>query len=393
MYKSLTESRSLTVAAQKRRRGAQTGTKPLLSASGFWGRVVATGILLAFAGNLGAHTKKGDKLFKQAQKAEADKDWDTAVSLYDEALGTDPRDSGYLLWDQRIHSKAAQERLAEGRQLQKAQKLDQALLLFQKAFLADPSSQIALQEIRATTAMLKERAKNPAGTPILTPAERARQEVERRINSLEGPPTLRPINNQISNLKVNNQPARVLYESVCKYAGINLLLDPSGLDPTGGGGGNGKNFNLDLNSVTLEEALNYVALVTHTFWKPISRNAIFVTQEGEQKRQEYQDEVVKVFYIQNASTPNEFTDIFNGVRTGAKLTSNLFQVASQGAIIARGSPDTISLVEKLVHDLDKPKAEVVMDIIIMEINKDKTVTLGNLLSGGAEVFRSTIRRA
>ena len=80
--------------------------------------------------------------------------------------------------------------------------------------------------------MLKEKAKAPAGQPIYTPAERARMEIERRINSLEGPPTLRPVTAQISSLKVNNQPARVLYESVCKLAGINLLLDPAGLDAT-----------------------------------------------------------------------------------------------------------------------------------------------------------------
>ncbi len=335
-------------------------------------------MLMTATGQMEAHTKKGDKLLKDAQKAEADKNWDAALNLYDQALETDPTDANYLLSDQRIHSKVAAQRLANGRELRKDQKLDAALLQFQKAYLADPGSQITLQEIRATTAMIKERTKVPANTPIYTPAERARQEIERRVNSLQGPPTLRPINAQISSLKVNNQPARVLYESVCKLAGINLLVDPAGLE---GPGTAGKNFNLDLTNVTLEEALSYVALTTHTFWKPISHNAIFVAQEGEQKRQEYQDEVVKVFYIQNASTPNEFTEIFNGVRTGAKLTSNVFQVASQNAIIARGSPDTIALVEKLVHDLDKPKAEVTMDIIIMEVNKSHNTTLGAALLG------------
>lgn len=338
---------------------------------------VSVCVAAMLVGSAEARTRKGDKLWKQAQKAEGDKDLDLAMSLYDQALSTDPQDSNYMIWDQRIHTTVAAEHLASGKELRRIQKLDEALLQFQKAYLADPGSQLSLQEIRATTAMLKERNRNP-GAPIYTPAERARQEIERRVSSLEGPPTLRPINDQISSLKVNNQPARVLYESVCKLAGINLLLDPAGLDSPGVGG---KNFNLDLTNSTLEEALNYTALITHTFWKPISRNAIFVTQEGDQKRQEYQDEVVKVFYIQNASTPNEFTEIFNGVRTGAKLTSNVFQVASQNAIIARGTPDTISLVEKLVHDLDKPKAEVSLDIIIMEVNKDNKRTLGAALLG------------
>ena len=128
----------------------------------------------------------------------------------------------------------------------------------------------------------------PVGTPILTPAEKARQAVERRISSLEGPPELQPISNQISTLKINNQPAHVLYETVGKLAGINVLFDPQGYETSAG-----KTYNLDVSNATLEEALNYVSLETHTFWKAVSRNAIFVTQESDLKRQEYQDEVVE----------------------------------------------------------------------------------------------------
>ncbi len=325
-----------------------------------------------------ARTKKGDQFLKLGAKAEAQKEYDKALEYYNKALATDPKDPGYMLAEQRIRTIASQAHVIAGRQFQQKQQLDQALVEFQKAFLADPSSQIALQEIAETDAMIKERAKLPAGTPVLTPAEKARADVEKRINSLEGPPTLRPINNQITSLKMNNQPARVLYESVGKLAGINVLFDPTGIDPTGA-----KNLNLDLNNVTLEDALNYVALVTHTFWKPISANAIFVTQDTEQKRQEYQDEVVKIFYIQNASTPTEFTDIYNGVRTGAKLMTGLFQIPSQNAIIARGNPDMISLVEKLVHDLDKPKPEISVDVILMEVSRDKMTTLSAALGGSS----------
>jgi general secretion pathway protein D len=323
-----------------------------------------------------ARNKKGDKFLKLGQKAEAQKDYDAALNYYDQAVATEPREPAYLLPDQNVRLKASETHVSEGRKLQKAQKLQEALVQFQKAFLADPSSQIALQEIQQTTAMIREREKAPPGTPILTPAEKAQREMEQRISSLEAPPTLRPITNQISSLKMNNQPARVLYESVCKLAGINVLFDPTGIDT-----GTTRNFNLDLNNVTLEEALNYVSLVTHTFWKPISRNAIFVTQETEPKRQEYQDEVVKVFYIQNASTPQEFTEIFNAIRQGAKLNTGVYQVASQNAIVAKGTTDTIALVEKLVHDLDRPKAEVLVDVIVLEVSKSKMTTLGAALAG------------
>ena len=323
-------------------------------------------------------TRKGEKLLKDGMKAEATQDYDSALTYYEQALEEDSREPAYLLATQRVRSRAAAQHITEGRKLVEQQKLNEALVQFQKALLVDPSSPVALQLVAQTSEMVKERNRAPEGTVILTPAERARRDVERRINTLEGPPVLRPINNQISSLKMNNQSARVIYESVGKLAGINVLFDPSGIDTLGS---TTRNFNLDLNNVTLEEALAYVALVTHTFWKPISRNAIFVTQESEPKRQEYQDEVVKVFYIQNASTPNEFTEIFNGVRTGAKLTVGIFQVASQNAIIARGSTDTMAIVEKLVHDLDRPKAEVLIDVMVLEVAKSRVINLGAALQG------------
>ena len=325
-----------------------------------------------------AHTRKGDKLLKDGQKAEAAQDYDGALTLYEQALEEDSREPAYLLATNRVKVKASEAHISQGKKLVEQQKLDAALVQFQKAFMIDPSSPIALQLVMQTDQMLKEKAKAPDGTVILTPAEQRQHEMELRINSLEGPPVLRPINNRISNLKFNNQNSRVIYESIGKLAGINVLFDPSGIDTLGA---TTRNFNLDLNDTTLEEALQYVALLTHTFWKPISRNAIFVTQESEPKRQEYQDEVVKVFYIQNASTANEFTEIFNGVRIGAKLTTGIFQVASQNAIIARGTPDTMALVERLIHDLDRAKAEVLVDVRVWEVSRSKTSTLGAALQG------------
>jgi general secretion pathway protein D len=343
--------------------------------------VCAAGLLVPPADG---RTREGDKLIKRGEKAEAQHDYDAALTDYQQALQEDSRDPGYIIAEQNVRPRASAAHIEAGKKLLPLQKLDEALVQFNKALLTDPSSMIALQMITQTNQMIKEREKAPPGTVILTPAEQAEKDLDKRINSLEGPPVLKPINNQISSLKMNNQTSRVLYESVGKLAGINVLFDPQGIEGLGGGiGGGSKNFNLDLTNVTLEEALNYVSLVTHTFWKPVSRNAIFVTSESEQKRQEYQDEVVRVFHIENASTQNEFTEIFNGVRTGAKLNQGVFQVASQNAIIVRGSPDTMAIVEKLIHDLDRPKAEVLMDVMVLEVSKSNIKNLGAALTGTA----------
>jgi general secretion pathway protein D len=52
------------------------------------------------------------------------------------------------------------------------------------------------------------------------------------------------------------------------------------------------------------------------------------------------------------------------------------QLQSQNAIIVRGTPDQIALAQKLVDDLDKAKSEVVIDVVVMQVSRDKSRTLG-----------------
>ncbi len=78
----------------------------------------------------------------------------------------------------------------------------------------------------------------------------------------------------------------------------------------------GRNSNLDLNNVTLDEALDYIALLTKTFWKPVSANAIFVTEDNVTKRRDYEDEVVKVFYLRNPTSVQEFQEMITGGSIG-----------------------------------------------------------------------------
>jgi general secretion pathway protein D len=172
---------------------------------------------------------------------------------------------------------------------------------------------------------------------------------------------------------MNNQPPKVLYETVGKLAGINVLFDPQ-YQAT-------KNANLDLNNATLEEALDYIAMLTKTFWKPISANAIFVTDDNVTKRRDYEDEVVKVFYLKNPTSVQEFQEIVTSVRSVTDVR-RMFTYNAQNAVMVRDTVDKVALVEKLFHDMDKAKAEVVIDVIVMEANSSKTRTLAATLVSG-----------
>ncbi|HEX6894302.1 MAG TPA: hypothetical protein VF146_03460 [Bryobacteraceae bacterium] len=320
--------------------------------------------------SLEARTRKGDKLVKVAREAEALKDYDKALDLYEQALSTDPQDSEYQLSTRRLRFLAGQAHVESGMRLKNDGKLEQALVEFQRAFSIDPGSAISVQEMQEVTAALDQKKNGQAAE---SPADKARKESLQMLESLQSVPELKPITNTIPQLKMNNQPPRVLYETVGKLAGINVLFDPQ-MQP-------GRNTNLDLTNVTLDQALDYIALLTKTFWKPISSNAIFVTEDNVTKRRDYEDEVVKVFYLKNPTSVQEFQEIVTTIRSVADVR-RMFTFNAQNAVVVRDTVDKVALVEKLLHDMDKAKSEIVVDLIVMEANSDRSRSLGAALVSG-----------
>ena len=341
--------------------------------------IVALALVLVLGVPLEARTRKGDRFYKQAQDAELKKDWDTALKFYIQAVDEDPKDTGYLIGMQKARFQSANRHVELGQARRADGKLDEAIGEFQKAFSADPSSALAVQELKRTQEMLRRPLATAEGR-TLTPVEQVRRETDRQVESMLGPPELKPVVRRIPAVKLNNQPPRVLYESIGKIAGITTVIDPDGLGQV-----QTRNFNVELGESTPEQAFDYVALLTHTYWKAISPTSIFVAQDTANKRRDYEDFVVKTFYITNASTVQEFQEISTAVRTITNIT-RVFTVNPQKALVVRGSADAVALAEKLVHDLDKPKSEVVIDVLIMEANttrtRDLAATLANATSNG-----------
>jgi general secretion pathway protein D len=173
----------------------------------------------------------------------------------------------------------------------------------------------------------------------------------------------------ISNLPITlklSEDTKVVYQTIGNLAGLNVLFDPDY---------SSRRLNIELNGVTLQEALDLVAAQSRTFWKPMTGNTIFVAADNPAKRKELEENVVKTFYLSNLTAPTEMQDLVNTMRS--VLDVNRIQpLVSQEAIVIRGTPDQVLLAEKIVNDFDKTPPEVVIDFALMEVSRDKAHTLG-----------------
>ena len=340
-----------------------------------------------------ARTKKGEKLLKDGQMAETRKEYDLALKLFEEALNADPSDQGYQLAVRRARFQAAQGHVDVGQRLRQSGKLEEALAEFQKAFAMDPSSTMAEQELRRTYDMLKrEKEKKDGGQAEaaspeergLTPGQQARKEMEDKVSTMQGVPDLKPSSLRVNNLKMNNQPVKVLWETLGKLAGINVLFDQDFITQSS------RNFSYDANNISVDEGFDALAVMTKAYWKPLTSSSIFVTQDNVTKRRDYEEQVVKTFYLQNVTTPQELQEIATVIRTVTDIR-RLLTYNGQMAMTIRGSVDQINLAQKVILDLDKAKAEVVIDIFVIEANRVRTRDLAAAIaSAGAAGFKNSI---
>ena len=312
-----------------------------------------------------AKTRKGDRLRNEARTAEVREDFDKALELASQAVEEDPSDPSYVLALRRIRFEAGNMHVRQGQRMRDAGQVDGALAEFQKAWATDPASDIAQQEIRRTKAMLDRNKgggqSNPEEEKTLSPASLSRKRSQERTDMLLPLPELRPLNTDLIDVKMTNRP-RVLFETVAKLAGVNLLFDSEYNQQQ-----TLQNVQVDLTRTTLDQALDQIALVTKSFWKPLSANTIFVTVDNPTKRREYAEQVVKVFYMSNITSPQEMQEMLTVLRTVVDV-QKVFNYTAQNALVVRAEADTMALVEKLIADLDKPRSEVVVDVMVMTVS-------------------------
>jgi general secretion pathway protein D len=234
-----------------------------------------------------------------------------------------------------------------------ASSCSQHLLAAQVA--AKPPSPQPNQEIHTTQAFVdQEDAKKEVPTPIQPQSDLA-----------EAPPDLKPLSNSPINIRMSND-ARAVYDTLGKLAGVTVILDPD--FPA-------RRISVALSDATLRQALDVVSIEAKAFWKPVTQNIILVSPDQPQKRRDYEEQVVQMFYLANTTLPQDMTEIVTGLRQLLDL-KRIQQVNSQNAVIIRDTPDKLAIAEKIIRELDNAKPEVVIQVEVLQARRDRVHELG-----------------
>jgi general secretion pathway protein D len=320
-------------------------------------------ILCAGVGLMAAGCPKGKPDYQQGRKAENLQDYDAAYDFYQKALKEQPEDAEYQIKFNQARFEAGAFHIKQGVKLREQGNLQAAMGEFQRAAAMDPSSSMADQELRKTADMLAEQDHKAAAAEAAT---NAAAEAE-QLTLASMPPEIKPLSRAPISLHMVND-AKIVFDTIGKLAGLTVVYDAD--FPA-------RRIPVDLNGVTLQQALDIVSMESKAFWKPVTENIIFVIPDQPQKRRDYEEQIVKTFYLSNTVQAQDLTEIVTGLRQLLDL-KRLQQLNAQNAIIVRDTPDKLAIAEKMINDIDKARPEVVIQVQVLEARLDKMRNLGIL---------------
>ena len=308
--------------------------------------------------------ESAESAFHSGERAEKKNDLDLAFQAYKRAHDIKPNDPKYTVSFLRVRFYAAAKHISAGQSLCDQGKLDEALAELRLAAAIDPTNFQALGEARRIADQIQRKAREK---DLATAPKPAFSSIESDAHGAAGPVTL-DLKSDVPVSIHMTANADVIYKSIAKLAGFNVLFDPE-YKP--------QKVTFELKDVSLRDALSMIAMQTKTFWRPLSANTIMVSSDSSSRRKDLEQNVMKTFYLKNAATPADLQQAA-GTLKGILDISHIQVTPELRSLTLRGTPDQIVMAQKLLGDIDKPKSEVLIDVVVMEVSRGRITTLGTV---------------
>ncbi len=293
----------------------------------------------------------------RGRSAELRQDYDIAVVEYTKALRLRPNDSDARLALDRAKIRAAQDHFMRGRRLAATGKLDRALVEFELASELNPSGGDIDDELRSTRNKLR------AKIAVAREGKTELQTIIDRSRDLPPPGMDLPAGVKMpASLTFRDASSRDVFMTIARFANISLIFDTAFREAP---------VSVDLRNASLEDALSTVAGATRTFFRVTAPKTIVVIPDTPAKRREYEEEIVRTFYLSNADL-KETMDLLRMVLDARRISPT----TATNALTIKDTPERIAAASRVVSAIDKARPEVIIDVELLEVDRTRLQEYG-----------------
>ena len=326
-------------------------------------------VLLTVSVLLAAGCAAGRQSYRRGIEAELSRNYDEALTHYEDALAQAPGDIEYRLKAEQARFAAAFHHFENGRRALDAGDLGTAQIEFRRAIQLDGTHDLARRELERAEALMRSGTAAPGEEneefEVRKELARTDPSVDLQLSpEMAGPITL-----------ISTQEAEAIYEFIGDVSGLNIIFDPDFRSTP---------ISVNFNGLSVYEVLDLLGLQTRTFWTPINRKTIIVSPDNQQKRREYERHILKTIYFTNSVNPTDITEAITAIRTLLNVRF-IAQSTSMNAIIIRDTPVRVAIAEKIVEDIDKSKPEVLVEATVLEVDRNRLRELGILPPQGTGI--------
>jgi len=337
----------------------------------------------------------GDTLIKDTRGLMSEGRVDEALAQLEKASRESPQNHAYRTEYFRQRDFAAAHWLAQGEALRTAAQFDAAEELYRQVLQFDASNGRARQGLaqleidrrhRALVAEADKLAKaekyreaRDALAPVLTenPAQREARQLQRLIEEKMSKPAVASFQLRSSvtkpiSLELKDVPLRTVFDVLARAANLNFLFD--------------KDVRADQRTTVVvrdahvEDVIRLILATNQLAQKVLNETTALIYPNTPQKLREYQDLVVRSFYLANA----DVRQTANLIRTILK-TRDIFIDEKLNLLVMKDTPDAVRLAEKLIAAQDLAEPEVMLQVEVLEIGYNRLLELGARFPGSAAV--------
>jgi general secretion pathway protein D len=296
-------------------------------------------------------------VMRKGREAEQAQDYDRAVVQYTLALKENPDNVDARSSLERAKLRASQFHLNNGRRNAAAGRLEEALLEYQIAAEMNPSSSEADKELRQTRNQLR------AKVAVSREGKTALETLIERTRDVPPPGLDLPSGLKLpASLVFRSAGSRDVYTALARFADVNLVFDPDFRDVP---------ITIDLRNSTFQDAVRALSTTTRTFYRVSAPGTITIIPDTAEKRREYEDEVVRTFYLSNAD-PKETIDLLRMVIDLRRIAP----IVGTNAVSVRDSAERVQAAGRIIAAIDKARPEVVVDVELLEVNRSRMLDYG-----------------